>query len=204
MSTSLALVSVAVEALLLLYLFLDVVVRAGRLRRFLWKLGLWLLLMLPGVAMLNFDFTSQVQVDVSMAIMLSTFVSGTIWVVVFDPDISRTVTLVQLGTLVGSCAVTALTILSGGRGGGGEDEGTWRDKGAFLLRVPGIVGAFFVRLPWDGPRIVRGLCWTLIWFWVARTDADEYYPPDKLQWLNRTLEVNGTVLLLDRIRRVVE
>ncbi|KAM3470821.1 hypothetical protein MY4038_000392 [Beauveria bassiana] len=191
---SVALMSVVVEGLFILYVFFDLVIRGGRLRRFLWKLGLWLLLMMPGVAMLNFDFTSQVQVDVSMSIILSTFVSASIWIVMFDPDISRTVTLVQFGTLAASCVITALTIL-GGRGDGG-----WDEKLAFMLRVPGIVGAFFVRLPWDGPRIARGLCWTLIWLWASRTDADEYYPPENLQWLKRTLQVNGTVLELDRAR----
>lgn len=191
---SIALMSVVVEGIFIGYFFLEYIVRGGRLRRFLWKLSLWALLLTPGAAMLTFDFTSQVQVDVSMSLVLSTFVSSSIWVVMFDPDVSRAVTLVQLGTLAASVLITALTIL------GGRGEGSWDEKLAFMLRVPGIVGTFFVRLPRDGPRIARGLCWTLIWLWAARIDADEYYPPENLQWLNRTLQVNGTVLVLERTR----
>ncbi len=189
--------SVVVEGLFLGYFFVEYIIRGGRLRRFLWKLGLWLLLLLPGAAVLTFDFTSQVQVDVSMSLLLSTFVSASIWVVMFDPNISRTVTLVQFATLVASVLITAFTIL------GGRGEGSWEEKLSFMLRVPGIVAAFFLRLPWDGPRIVRGLCWTLIWLWASRTDADKYYPPDSLQWLNRTLEINGTVLVLERTKWAV-
>ncbi|OAA54865.1 hypothetical protein ISF_08136 [Cordyceps fumosorosea ARSEF 2679] len=194
---SIALMSIVIEGLFLVYLFFDLVVRGGRLRRFLWKFGLWLLLMTPGAAMLSFEFTSQVQVDVSVSVVLSTFVSGSIWIVMFDPDISRAVTLAQLGTLAASCVITALAVLTGG---GSQKEGAWDERLAFMLRVPAIVVAFVLRLPWDGPRIARGLCWTLIWFWASRTDADEYYPPENLRWLNRTLEINGTVLILDRIR----
>lgn len=140
---------------------------------------------------MNLEFTSQVQVDVSMSVLASTFVSASIWIIMFDPDISRTLTLVQLGTLILSIAMSMLILL------GVRENGSWEEKRTHLARIPGIIGTFIIRLPWDGPYIARGLCWTIIWFIVSHNhEADDYYPSKHLNWLNRTVEINGTVLAL--------
>lgn len=186
------LASSVVEAAFLLWFFYDFVIRGGRIRRFLWKLALWFLLMMPCFAVMNLDFESQVQVDVSMSVLASTFVSSGIWIVIFDPSFSPAFTVLQLATLCISIGLSTLIML------GGRKEGTWEEQKQHLARVPAIIWTFFIRLPWDGPSILVNFCWTIIWYYVSRNyDADDLYPPHKLYGLKRTLQMNGTVYALD-------
>lgn len=188
---SLQVTSSIIELLFVLYFLYDFVVRGGRVRRFLWKLALYLALLLPGVAALNLEFTSQVQVDVSMSFLASILVSTSIWIVVFDPDISPTLTLLQLGTLVLSISVSIAILLSL------REEGTWAEQREHLFMLPGVIGKFMIRLPWDGPHIAMGLYRAIAW--LIKTyhfEVDDFAPKDKLHWLNRTVEINGTVFVL--------
>lgn len=196
MDIVIALISFLTESFFILWFLYDYTIRGGRGRRVLWKVALWMVLITPGVAIVNHDgFTSQEQADFALSLLASMLATVTIWVMAFDPHTSRLSTFVQLGTLIAGLVVSAWAILEGS--GGISDDGSWDEEIAFMKCVPAIVGKFVLNLPWTGPGLFRAFCWAAIREWVSRHDADKYYPPERLQF-NRTLKVNGTLFAIDQ------